>query len=418
MKTSKYNYFFSEKDKYYVYNQLTSALTEVDEELYNSLRNNDIKKLPQYLLLELQESNFICDDDLREENIVLCANRNFRYSHKVARITILPTMSCNFQCWYCYENHVKSQMTKESMESVILFCKNLIMGNRPEIFHLDWFGGEPLLFFDDIIYPLAKEIMHFCENENIIFNHTITTNGYLIDDIMVSRFIDLKLNTFQITLDGAKFFHNKTRFSDVDKNTFDKIVNNIIQLCRCIENINMSVRINYTPRNIHTIDEIAYVFPKEIRSKISIEPQLVWQFKNDINPISDLIKEKMDIFKKMGYRLDIILPKGRPCYAENMLQFIINYDLYVYKCTARNFNPQKYSIGKIDNNGKFKPNSNYYNYFVSSYMENNECLKCPLLPSCCGMCIQKKIEGSIPKCPKDQIQKSLHNALLTILSNN
>ena len=189
--------------------------------------------------------------------------------------------------------------------------------------------------------------------------------------------------------------------------------------CESIENIDMTVRINYTPKNLSTIDNIAYSFPENIRKYIFIEPQIVWQFKNSINSISDKIKEKLSTFIKLGYKTyGLITPQiNCGCYVENMLQYVINYDLSVYKCTARDFLSPKTSIGVIDGKGNFSPNSNYYNYFVSSCIENEKCLACRFLPSCHGMCIQKKIEKAVPKCPIEEVEHSLMNQLKLIINS-
>lgn len=419
MKSSKYNVYYSEGECFYIYNQLTGAFTEVDKDLFVLLKDNSFvdSDFTDQLKKELIKSHYICNKELNEENIVLSANKTFRFSNQTARITILPTLNCNFNCWYCYESHIESQMSVTAMNAVISFCQNIIRHSGIREFHLDWFGGEPLLYFDEVMYPISLSLKEACQKENIRFSHTITTNGYLITEDMIRKFKEIKLNSFQITLDGSKFYHNKTRYSANEKNSYDVILKNIVELCRQIEYIDMTVRINYTPKNIHTLEEIAYDFPVDVRAKIQIQPQLVWQFKTDINEYTDIVKEKMLIFIKNGYKeASLSIPRlCNCCYVENMKQYVINYDLSVYKCTARNFVDKKFSIGKITEEGILKTNSNYYNYYTSSHLENPQCLDCEYLPSCSGMCLQKKIENSLPKCPKDNVAKSLINQLRLLI---
>ena len=421
MKSSKYNIYLNENSHLYVFNQLSGALTEIDEELFDCLKNNKIEdaNAPEEVLDEMRRSHFICDNNLKEELIVLSANKIFRFNNSVARVTILPTLNCNFKCWYCYESHIESKMTEEGLRSVIEFCRNLIQSHTVTCFHLDWFGGEPLLFFDEIMYPISKEIKRMCEEQEIEFSHSITTNGYLVSESMIEKMDEISLTSFQITLDGSEFYHNKTRCSIDDKQTYQTIVKNITSICRNIRNVNMSVRINYTPKSIYSIDEIAYDFPNDVRSKISIQPQLVWQFKDTINEINNLIKEKMETFIKAGYKTTNVFVSHlhNCCYVENMKQYVINYDLSVYKCTARNFVDKEFSIGEISKDGRLIVNSNYYNYFNSSYMENPTCMECEYLPSCCGMCIQKKLEHQLPKCPKEGVKESLLNGLKLLIQN-
>lgn len=48
--------------------------------------------------------------------------------------------------------------------------------------------------------------------------------------------------------------------------------------------------------------------------------------------------------------------------------------------------------------------------------QNEKCLACKFLPSCNGMCIQKKIENTIPKCPIEEVEHSLENQLKLIIN--
>lgn len=85
-----------------------------------------------------------------------------------------------------------------------------------------------------------------------------------------------------------------------------------------------------------------------------------------------------------------------------MEQFVINYNLDVYKCTARDYNG-KYCIGKINADGKFLPNNMYYKYYTTqSPFLRKECMECELLPSCFFSiaCIQKRSKDIRPNVIK------------------
>lgn len=420
MKSSKYNIYLSANERFYVFNQLSSDLREIDSELNEVLIRGEIEKIKDSdLLIDLQNSHLICEDDLQEEYLILCANKTFRFSNNTARITLMPTLDCNFRCWYCYETHIEGYMSPDSIQSVIAFCKNLIDCRGIKSFILDWFGGEPLLHFDDVVYPISIAIKEYCEAKDVNFTNSITTNGLCITEEAISQMNKIALRSFQITLDGAKEFHDRTRFSRDRVGSYDRIVENIALLCRGITDVMMTVRINYTPANLQTIDSIAVSFPEDIRHKIFIEPQLVWQFKDNINAITDVIANKMEVFHSLGYqtRANSLPTVCSWCYAENMNQYVINYDLNVYKCTARDFKVERHSVGVISTEGIFQPNQNYYKYFVASNFENETCLSCEMLPSCTGMCIQKKVEGSQMRCPKRNIQESVIRQLRSYIDS-
>lgn len=406
MKKSKYNICFERGGRKYVYNQLASSLLELDEALYKVLESGDVDSIPSEIMEELSNSSIVIDDNLEESRVVLMRIMRQKFDQSSVRVTIMPTLNCNFRCWYCYENHHESFMTDKNIQSVLSFCKILISSGVRH-FHLDWFGGEPLLYFSEIMYPMSKKIMDFCHNNNVGFTHSITTNGYLIDDNVVSEMSEIQLNRFQITLDGGSRYHNRTRFTENDKNTFPTIVTNIVKLCRGIKNMDMTVRINYTPYNIDSIDEIVDQFPQDIRRNISICPQLVWQFKDSFNTTTDKLRKLLDKFKKYGYRPHINSLCGQSCYAENCNQFVVNYDLQVFKCTARDFS-QKHCVGNIGD-GKFIPNAHYFDYAISHDIENTKCCDCKLLPTCLGRCVQKRVEEQKMNCDKEKLVQSLIN---------
>ncbi|MDR0789609.1 MAG: radical SAM protein [Bacteroidales bacterium] len=410
-KASKYNIYLIEGNKFYIFNQLTNALSEFEEDLFYVIKNNEIseKKISNEEKDFLLSSNFLCDYELQEELIMLQRNRIRRYGNHHIRLTIMPTLNCNFRCWYCYEGHIASKMDSQTIDKIISFVNKLILSSKISLFELGWFGGEPLMYFEDVMYPIAKYIKKLCNKEKIRFRHSITTNGYLISDKTMERMNEIELNNFQITLDGSKEFHNKSRFAQDDKNTYDTIIKNITNLCRQISNVGITVRINYSPKNLPYISQIADSFPEDIRKNLRINPQIIWQYKEGVNEITSKVFEQLSIFAQKGYDVEnIYMPSSRGigCYTENMLQYVVNYDGLLYKCTARNFD-NKYSIGYLNEDGEHVSNANYYNYFMSSFFENPSCLKCEVLPSCAGMCIQKKIENSLPFCPKESIYNSV-----------
>lgn len=419
LKSSKYNIYLEYKEKFYIFNQLSADLREVDRELYEILKHNSLVDvlLDEDILDDLKQSHIICDTECIEENLILCANKQYRFSNTTARITIMPTLECNFRCWYCYETHGSGYMSLKEVEAVIAFCKKLINHQNLKSFMLDWFGGEPLMYFKEVVYPISKAIKDYCESKNVRFINTITTNGFYVTSTIIEQLKEVSLKDYQITLDGSKKYHDNTRFQSDKSGSYDVIVNNIVHLCRNFDDVIVTLRINYTPANLHSIDSIADSFPEDVRKHIFVEPQLVWQYKENVNTISDVIVKKMKRFHDYGYRTrgNTLPTFCNWCYAENMNQYVINFDLKVYKCTARDFNNAATSVGEISLDGVFRPNNYYYRYFVSSFFENKKCMKCEVLPSCTGMCIQKKIENSLPACPKEAVEISVINRIKTVI---
>lgn len=359
---------------------------KIDNELYSALENKNLQILPAEICKTLENNGFIINDDIDETCGIRYGNLISRYNSKLLRITIIPTLSCNFRCWYCYEEHKASLMTKESAKSILRFIKSEIQNNNIKNVVLDWFGGEPLLRFSQIIYPLSKILKKWCERNNIIFSNIITTNGSLINDDMAMKMDEINLRQFQITLDGDKEHHNKVRFSPSMKNSYDIIVRNIHTLCKIIKNPNIELRINYTEANIDNAKSILDSFDEDVRNFIHVSPQIVWQESQKFGSFLNKVLELKNKAHEKGYNNNIdkksVLYRCSVCYVENMKQFVINYNLDVYKCTARDYNG-KYCIGKINADGKFLPNNMYYKYYTTqSPFLRKECMECELLPSC------------------------------------
>jgi uncharacterized protein len=98
--------------------------------------------------------------------------------------------------------------------------KNLIKENNIKI---NFFGGEPLLLWDEIIVPLIEYSKKY--NDLIVF--TLTTNGLLLDE---EKLIFLKKNNinFILSMDGIKEACKYRVFPNGD-NSFE-ILNNKIKL--------------------------------------------------------------------------------------------------------------------------------------------------------------------------------------------
>lgn len=415
MKLSKYTVFHVENGKEYIYNQVSKALLEIDGELSAVLKAGDLNVIPDAIIKNLCDNGFLVEDGTCESDNICYANIRNRYNSKSMRITILPTLNCNFKCWYCYEEHRPKYLSEENTQAIFQFIKSEVTEKHLEKVVLDWFGGEPLMRFKQIIYPMSKKLKDWCEKQDVAFANMITTNGSLVDEDMARLMNEIKLNQLQITLDGGKEQHNKVKNSPAIENAYDLIVRNIHTLCRNIDDAHIELRINYTRENIDSAFEILDDFDEDVKRNILVSPHIIWQVHDSSDELSPKVSRLMEEALEKGYsiRRDSLSPRCTTCYTDNMEQFVVNYDLNVYKCTARDFNG-KYSIGKITADGRFEPNSLYYKYYITpSPFMREKCLECELLPTCLYSlsCIQKKIEGVSPDCNKASILESLKKSL-------
>jgi uncharacterized protein len=252
---SKYNVFKIINDSAIGVNLYNKMLFALDKEKYNTLIKNshNLKKLKIHdpvFFSTMSKLGIIqrIDSESTLNKKILLENRLIVFKDKSYRLTINPTLNCNFSCWYCYEAHPKKRMSKNVINATIKYIEHLVNNLKINNLNLDWFGGEPLLCYKTTMYPLANEAKKVCDQNHVSFQSGMTTNGYLIRPEMIPFFKKVNMNSFQITLDGEKDQHDKTRCCKNGKPSYDKIVQNIILLASELSLDNLAVRINYTKK--------------------------------------------------------------------------------------------------------------------------------------------------------------------------
>lgn len=392
-----------------------------DEILFNTLSNNMVKfqsdevltiqsflcNIDEYYadnqdLVELfQKAGFICADDLNEFNYLKLMNKQSVFANKKYQLTINPTLQCNYKCWYCcveeqqtkYENR---RMDDSTIEKVKKLIQNLVVKEKIHSLHLDWFGGEPLMYYKEVVHPISNYAQELCLRNNIPFINNATTNAYYINDSMIDSFKSIKLNSFQIPIDGNEKKHNSIK-NMKGKGHFRQIIANINNLCQKIPDCQIILRINYDETTLDSVVEIIPFIDKDIRKKIHVDFQRVWQVpvNKDCFGNNNTLLQVKSIFEKEGFHTLYFAYNSkqfRCCYADSFYHWVINYDGNIFKCSARNYD-ESLIAATLDENGNmiFKPI--VFDYFSDIPFDNERCSKCKLLPLCYGPCVQKRFEN-------------------------
>lgn len=92
--------------------------------------------------LSLLESNgFIVDQNKDEEALLRKRSNEIDNSTSLFRLTINPTLSCNFACWYCYEEKREGTfMSPEILERIQSLISQLFKDH--EVISISFFGGR------------------------------------------------------------------------------------------------------------------------------------------------------------------------------------------------------------------------------------------------------------------------------------
>lgn len=141
-------------------------------------------------------------------------------------LTICPTMGCNFDCPYCFEDHGRGKMSPEVQDDVVALTERMLEASKATDLSVTWFGGEPLLA-PDVIESLTQRLMALVEERGGTYSAGVITNGYLMDQAMVDMLERCKVETCQVTIDGLEDTHNATRVLAGGGPTFERIVANL-----------------------------------------------------------------------------------------------------------------------------------------------------------------------------------------------
>lgn len=410
-KQSYYNHWINQKGGYYLYNSLSNLvikfkkneINQIDE-LFQNLSEFQSNYLDLFKCFE--KMGFIIDEDFNEIDQILFQNRQEVHIKKMYHLTINPTLECNYRCWYCCveeegTQYEKRRMDDKTIEKILKHIKHEIEIDKIQSLHLDWFGGEPLMYFDEVVNPISIFAKELCQKNNIPFSNHITTNAYYINNERIELFQKISLKSFQIPIDGNKKKHNSVKNMN-GVGHYDQIINSINLICEKIENSHIILRINYDKNTLKTISEIINDIKECNRNKITVDFQRVWQIEKVSNKFgnNDQLLFVKKQFEGAGYSTSYYAytPKQyKCCYSDSFYHRVINYDGKVFKCTARDYSDEL-SIGILNNNGIIDFKSNIiYTMFSEPTFNNSECIKCKKLPLCYGPCIQKYYESKIGK---------------------
>lgn len=141
-------------------------------------------------------------------------------------LTLCPTMGCNFDCPYCFENHAGGKMSREVQDDVVALAGRLMDVSRARKLHVTWFGGEPLLAVD-IVCDLTARLQEVAAEHGAAYDASISTNGYLLTQEVADLLGACGVVRAQITLDGMGATHDATRHLAGGGPTFDVIARNL-----------------------------------------------------------------------------------------------------------------------------------------------------------------------------------------------
>ena len=212
------------------------------------------------------------------------------FLHKnIDTVFIMLGNSCNLNCEYCLQHPLVTKALPKDINPDIYKFLRSISQEQEQIITLQFYGGEPLVYFDTIV-DIVNELN---TNTDIKFNYSIITNGKLLGENKINFF---NKNNFQVTISWDGHMSEDTRHYDVFKN--NKSLYNIKKLA--ISGVLSG-----------------YAYPRELL--------------NDFHLISSIYKAKTG--RRLGINIDLIMDtslENRNICNLDMQKLKDDYD-YIFK---------------------------------------------------------------------------------------
>lgn len=389
------------------YNSFTGAVCILDNLCVDILHHIDAGNTKDYnsekseRLSTLLDNGFIINSNFDEFNWLTVRNRGLRYNldSNRLRLTVAPTMGCNFKCYYCYESRAEKPkgMSEETINDLISFIEKKIQNGYLSLLNISWYGGEPLLEIDTI-RKISQKLITLCDKNGIHYHADILTNGYfLTKDIATMLKNDCKIEAAQIPMDGLAKTYSQRK--GVTTDTFERVVQNIVDASDIME---IHVRMNIDKENETEIYELSrkLLIDYSLKEKIRIYLAAVKNYENVCNFMSEGCFTTEDFFKcrnkfyrylyELGVENSIMkaipAPRWISCGLSQVNGLIVDPEGYLYRC-AHLIGHKKHIIGHLKTDQVF--NEENMKFLNVNYDE--KCIDCKLFPICMGGCVFERM---------------------------
>ena len=420
LKNSKYNYFTMHGDVVILYNFLFKNMIEFSLEEFEEVRNilnKNIITESNRIVSVLNQNMFLVDLDFNELEYFKYNYYKSLYNSSVFKNTVLPTLSCNLECPYCYEYKRNISMDDKTINAYISWVTPFLADVKN--FYIDWFGGEPLLRLD-IIAKITDKIYKVQEDLKFNYCSSITTNGVLMSKEIIKKFEACSIEGVQVTFDGDMSYHNQYRKTTSKNDTFNTLMENVNTYCEFSRaKTALVIRVNVTDENFTSIETLLDRFTEKVKKRSVFIFR--WIYESSAANFRQFSNKRRGLkpFENLSILYQLAIDKGcltlnldehanfNFCECDFTNHYTIDPEGNVYLCT-QSFDVRE-SIGTVFKK-QFELNrmSFYYTTANINPFNNQDCLECKLLPMCKGGCRKAAYLGK-RMCieQKDSIDKYL-----------
>lgn len=405
-----------------LFNGFTGAIDEVSLEFGEHLSrlktggcisDEDLNFFSEPEIHFLMDRGHITPLDKKQEieKFCLLVNEIHKYVKEnvlsIGYLLLIPSYNCNLTCPYCFEQDIRSKNPKiMSPEQV----DRLFLSNLPKIFptvkditkiSVDLYGGEAFL---EPNHKTIERILYYTQKNKM--KVSAVSNGTQVDKMLDFFGTEIGLvGEIQVTLDGGKEHHDKSRIGPNGEPTFDKIIKNVHQLVS--KNISVTIRINCQKETMSSLTSLMDRLNKEGLLGNQHVTCYVWPVHSNYVTTSCANlehKQLAEFIRKYNLKLDDSIDRWkktlkRVCNATSGLP--LQRTVYCMKCKPNSFaydaseslylcydecGRKSKRCGYIDGEGQVVFLKEYYDSYNRVVSAIEKCKECNLALLCGGGC--------------------------------
>lgn len=242
-----------------LYNCYSGGIVQLEKDVFDSIKDKDFLLDDVKYGNELKNNGYIVNNQIDEFRRAKMQIETTIANHmqKAVSYVIAPTLNCNLRCVYCFQKDFRTDgkeniITKETSEKIIEYILKSNQSNKYlKQVNITWFGGEPLLCFEQIV-SFCKDIKDRLSEINVKLMSKMITNGALLDDDKLKILkSECNLEQVQITLDGEVDTYCEKKQTTAE--TFGKVLKNIKNATK---HIKTNVRVNADKTNYEELKSV------------------------------------------------------------------------------------------------------------------------------------------------------------------
>ncbi len=374
--------------------------------------------------------------DIEEDELLEIRNENkLEVNSSTELYTVIqPSANCQLGCYYCGQNHTKTNLTRDYYEPLLERINEKASSGKFKSLYIGWFGGEPLMALPQM-RELTPKMMEIAHSHNMSYGSAVVTNGLSLKPNIFEELVTLLgVRKIEVTLDGTSEYHDKHRYTKEGGKSFDLIFKNLSKILNRKDfrelNCPISIRCNVDKKNWNGVSPLINLLAEnDLHTKISyFYPIGVYSWGGNDAHKSSLTKEEF-AEKEIDWYIEMlkagfttsVLPKRHKQVCMAVSPDSEMYDAYgnVFNCTevsyTDNYKDTPYVLGNLKSQNEIRTQRPLSDWNDTILTDKFPCHTCKLFPVCGGAC-PKSWHEDLRACPSFKFNIKERLALGYVLS--